>query len=93
MTILIQTRASRLSDVLTSKDVNQIADTQAGVAQAAVTLSNSKTKQGMQGESAASGLNDPKSTQDTPTRLSVAKVGQDGKVKFEQTDDFSALSR
>ena len=93
MTILLQTRASRLSDVLTSRDVNEIADTQAGVTQAPVTLSTGKNTGGRSGESAAGGLNDPKSAQDTPTALSVAKVGQDGKVKFEQTDDFSALSR
>ncbi|MCJ1382127.1 Altered inheritance of mitochondria protein 24, mitochondrial [Xylographa soralifera] len=93
MTVLIQTRASRLSDVLTSRDVNEIANTQAGVAQAAETLSPVKTVEGRSGESASGGLNDPKSTQDTPTRLSVAKVGQDGKVKFEKTDDFSTLSR
>ncbi|MCJ1391943.1 Altered inheritance of mitochondria protein 24, mitochondrial [Xylographa bjoerkii] len=93
MTVLIQTRASRLSDVLTSRDVNEIADTQAGAAQGAVTLSPNDTPEGRSPEGKSGGLNDPKSTQDTPIRLSVAKIGQDGKVKFEQTNDFSALSR
>ena len=93
MTILLQTRASRLSDVLTSRDVSEIADTPAGVAQPAVTLSPSKIAAEKSGESPSGGLNDPKSTQDTPTGLSVAKVGQDGRVRFERTDDFSALSR
>jgi len=88
MTILIQTRASRLSDVLTSRDVNEIADTQAGAAQAAVTLSLDRNEEGK-----SVGLNDPKTTQDAPTQLRVAKIGQDGTVKFEDTNDFSALSR
>ncbi|MCJ1287078.1 Altered inheritance of mitochondria protein 24, mitochondrial [Xylographa opegraphella] len=93
MTILIQSRASRLSDVLTSRDVNEIAETQAGVAQQAVTLTSSKVAREKSGERTLGGLNDPKSTQDTPTGLSVARIGQDGKVRFERTADFSALSR
>ena len=88
MTILIQTRASRLSDVLTNRDVNEIADTQAGTTHTAVALPSSKMAEGSSG-----GLNDPKLAQDTPVRLSVAKIGPDGKVKFEETDDFSSLSR
>lgn len=37
-TILVSSRASRISDVLTARDVNEIADSEAGAVQSAVTL-------------------------------------------------------
>ena len=77
-TILLQTRAARISDVLTSKDVNEIADTQPGVVQSVVTLSQEKS------------LDDFKGQQKTAIpvtikapRMSTASIGSDGKVKFE----------
>lgn len=94
MTILIQTRASRLSDVLTSRDLNEIADTQAGATQAAVTLATRDPldAQPKGTDSQSGGLVDPKSAQDKPVQLSVATIGKDGKVKFQKTGDFTSLS-
>ena len=72
---LLQTRASRLSDVLTTRDVNEMADTPAGAVQAAVNLATSGSKDKAE-----------PSAPPTPvakTRMSFASVGQDGKVKFE----------
>ena len=87
-TILLQTRASRLSDVLTTRDVNEIADTPPGAIQHAVTLATNQGQDGVISSSKASAQ-----TTDAPTRLSVASIGQGGKVLFEETDDFKAISR
>ena len=76
-TILLQTRASRISDVLTSEDVNEIADTQPGVVQHVVTLPQERN----QGES-----RDPKASfplNVKAPRMSTASIGTDGKVTFE----------
>lgn len=87
-TILFQTRASRLSDVLTTRDVNEIADTPPGAIQKAVTLATNQGQDGVISSSKASAQ-----TTNAPTRLSVASIGQGGKVSFEETDDFKAMSR
>lgn len=47
-TILLSSRASRISDVLTSRDVNEIADSPSGAVQAAVTLVSSFQYQSIQ---------------------------------------------
>ncbi|KAG9231435.1 mitochondrial biogenesis AIM24-domain-containing protein [Amylocarpus encephaloides] len=77
-TILLSSRASRISDVLTSRDVDEIADSPAGAVQAVVTLA-SKPKQ------------DPSSSQkqgtDVPTGFHIAEVSRNGKVKFEEVQD------
>lgn len=87
-TILLQTRASRLSDVLTTRDVNEFADTPPGSVQQAVTLATNQRQDGIPNSSETS-----TQTTDMPTRLSVASVGQGGKVSFEETDDFKTISR
>ncbi|MCJ1376035.1 Altered inheritance of mitochondria protein 24, mitochondrial [Loxospora ochrophaea] len=79
-TILLQTRASRLSDVLTSRDVNEIADTPAGEVQAAVTLASKS--------SSTASITSPSTASSAPNRLNFASIGQDGKVEFQETDSF-----
>lgn len=81
-TILMSSRASRISDVLTSRDVNEIADSPAGAVTSAVTLMNKPREE----ESS-------KQTSDVPTGFHVAEVSQDGKVKFEDAKDIKQFVR
>ena len=75
--ILLQTRAARLRDVLTARDVNEIADTEPGALQAAVTLKDDEAVQ--RGSQESSRPAPP------PTQMSYASVGEGGKVKFERS--------
>ncbi|CZR57553.1 probable Altered inheritance of mitochondria protein 24, mitochondrial [Phialocephala subalpina] len=81
-TILMSSRASRISDVLTSRDVNEIADTPAGSLQEAVTLMSKPKEE----ESS-------KQISDVPTGFHVAEVSRDGKVKFEDAEDIKQFVR
>jgi hypothetical protein len=73
-TILMSSRGSRISDVLTSRDVNEIADSPAGALQSAVTLEIQPQEK----------HDIPKSPADVSTGFRFAEVGKDGKVKFEE---------
>ena len=84
--VLLQTRASRLSDVLTTRDVNEIADTPAGAVQAAVTLTASNPHE-------KDSVRAPTTPTINKTRMSFASIGQDGKVKFEEKDDLGNAKR
>ena len=77
-TILLQTRASRLSDVLTSENVNEIADTPPGVVQPVVILGQERS----QAESGSPKL--PVSIK--APRMSTASIGTDGKVTFKPNE-------
>ena len=81
-TILLSTRAARISDVLTTRDINEIADSPAGAVQEAVTLA-SRPKE----DAAAPN----KQFRDVPTGFSYAEVGKDKKVKFEDASVGKAL--
>lgn len=83
-TILISSRASRISDVLTSRDVNEIADAPAGVLQTAVTLVTTpkNVDEGSQ-----------RQVTDVPTGFHVAEVSRDGKVKFADAEDVKSFLR
>jgi hypothetical protein len=81
-TILLSSRASRISDVLTSRDINEIADSPRGAVQSAVTLASTPTD-----ESAK------KQVSDVPTGFHVAKITRDGKVKFEDAQDVQPFVR
>jgi len=81
-TILLSSRASRISDVLTSRDINEIADSPAGAVQSAVTLATTPKE-----ESAK------KQASDVPTGFHVAQVSRDGKVKFEDAQDAQQFVR
>jgi hypothetical protein len=82
--ILISSRASRISDVLTSRDVNEIADSPAAAVQEAVTLVN-KPKDVDEGST--------KQVSDVPTGFHVAEVNRDGKVSFEDAKDVKPFIR
>lgn len=75
-TILIQSRAGRLSHSLTTRDVNEIADTPAGAVQDAITLDMRKESGHGSTTSSAAGSEAHKE------KVTYAEVGADGKVKF-----------
>jgi hypothetical protein len=81
-TILMSSRASRISDVLTSRDINEIADSPAGAVQSAVTLMREPKEEELS-----------KQVTDVPTGFHVAEVGRDGKVKFEDAEDLKPFVR
>lgn len=69
----MSSRASRISDVLTARDINEIADTEAGAVQSAVILAVRPKDDG-------EGLSQRPAN--VPTGIRVAEVSQDGKVNF-----------
>lgn len=73
--ILVQSRGAALSDVLTTRDVNEIADAPAGAVPAAISI-QPKT------ESAASSA--PTARAAAPVTMSYASVKRDGTVKFDK---------
>ena len=80
-TILLQTRASRIRDVLTSENVNEVADTEPGVLQPVVTLVQEQSQERSQGGSRSHKL----PVDIKAPRMSTASIGTDGKVIFEPT--------
>ncbi|KAK1767355.1 mitochondrial biogenesis AIM24-domain-containing protein [Phialemonium atrogriseum] len=80
-TIVMSSRGVRVRDVLTRNDVNEIADTEAGVVPAAVELATTPKK-----------LLEPQKS-DQPVAIHVAAVGKDGKVRFEDTKDLKEFVR
>jgi hypothetical protein len=83
MTLLLSSRATRISDVLTSREINEIADSPAGAVQSAVTLA-AKPKDESTGT---------KRIADVPTGFHVASVGKDGKVQFGDAETLSTLKK
>jgi len=81
-TILLSSRAARINDVLTKRDVNEIADTEAGSVQSAVTLATQPKA-----------IESNKQTTDVPTGFHVAEVSGDGKVKFDDAKDVKSFVR
>ncbi len=81
-TILLSSRASRISDVLTARDINEIADSPAGTVQSAVTLSTKPMDEPLETKRA-----------DTPTGFHVASVSKDGKVRFGDAENLSAFKK
>lgn len=77
-TILLQTRAARIRDVLTSEDVNEIADMQP-----VVTFSQA----GSQKDPAEKPKAGFPVTIKAP-RMSTASISRDGKVTFEPTGEL-----
>ncbi|KAI6352176.1 Altered inheritance of mitochondria protein 24, mitochondrial [Pyricularia grisea] len=72
-TILMSSRGVRVTEVLTNDDVNEIADSEAGVAARAVELATKPEPN----------VEAPEVTRGKITGIHVASVGKDGKVKFE----------
>ena len=75
-TILVQSRAARLSDVLTTRDVNEIADSPAGSVPKALTMQSAAE--------AGTSVTSPASSQAAPASLSYATVSREGTVKFDE---------
>ena len=84
----MQSRASRLNDVLTTRDVNEIADVEPGTASRTVTMERRQDQ--AKGVDAGVDRKDQLKS-DVPTHLSVASIGPGGKVSFKDTDDFKEL--
>ena len=81
-TILLSSRASRISEVLTSRDINEIADSPEGAVQSAVTLATTPKD-----------VVSTEQTTDGPTGFHVAQISRDGKVKFEDAQDIKPFVR
>jgi len=92
-TLLMSSRGVRVADVLSSDDVNEIADTEAGAVPEAVELA-SKPKQ-PQAKAAEESMapTGPTPFMEQPVSIHVAQVGQGGKVKFEDTKDLKEFVR
>jgi uncharacterized protein (AIM24 family) len=94
-TLLVQSRAARLSDVLSTREVNEIADAPPGVAREAVEnvwASGNRVKEdsdasrtGVEGATVSAS---PGGAARKEPRLSYASVSRDGKVKIEETKSF-----
>ncbi|KAI9738336.1 MAG: Altered inheritance of mitochondria protein 24, mitochondrial [Cirrosporium novae-zelandiae] len=80
-TILLQSRASRVSDALTTTEVSEIADSPAGALQSAVTLTAKK-------DDTNSKTSNPRSVARDHTKLNYASVGSGGKIDIKETESF-----
>jgi uncharacterized protein (AIM24 family) len=76
-TLLIQSRATRVNEVLTGRDVNEIADTPAGAVPDALSLASTPVQSG------ATGAPLPASQ----PKLSTASISREGKVTFGSAQD------
>ncbi|KAI8631517.1 mitochondrial biogenesis AIM24-domain-containing protein [Xylariaceae sp. FL1651] len=83
MTLLMSSRGSRVSDVLTNADINEIADAPAGVVPAAVELATRPK----------ASEEPPKTKDEVAVRINVASVGQDGKVQFEDAKNLKEFEK
>lgn len=81
--ILMSSRGARISDVLTNEDVNEIADTEAGIMPKSIEQAAKPKKEGETAVAAS-----PASVAEKPTAIHVATVGQNGKVQFEDAKDL-----
>ncbi len=83
-TLLMSSRGVRVADVLTRDDVNEIADTEAGVVPKAVELALApKTDAASQTTAPAEG----------PVTIHIATVEQGGKVRFEDAKSLNEFVR
>ncbi|KAI1139105.1 mitochondrial biogenesis AIM24-domain-containing protein [Hypoxylon sp. FL0543] len=82
MTILMSSRGTRISDVLTRDDINELADAPMGVAPEAVELAT-KPKPEVT----------PKTQDAAEVKISVASVGPDGKVSFADAKNLKDFEK
>lgn len=87
-TILMSSRASRVSDVLTDEDVNEIADAPAGSVPAAVERATDQTPR-----PSAEEQRDTKTADAAAVDINAASGGEDGKVKFEDSKNLKGLDK
>lgn len=81
-TLLISSRASRVSEVLTTRDVDEIADAPAGQVHKAVTHLTTPNQEEIKPARSS-----------PPTGFSTATVRNDGKVTFEETKSLDEFNR
>jgi hypothetical protein len=94
-TLLVQSRGARLSDVLSTREVNEIADAPPGVVRDAVENvwaggdwmreSSNASRTGVEGATVSAS---PGGEARKEPRLSYASVSRDGKVRIEETKSF-----
>lgn len=82
-TLLMSSRGVSAADVLSNKQVNEIADTEAGVVHKAVELLSEPPKQR---EAFVT-------SEQAPSAIHIASVNKDGKVTFEDTKDLKDSMR
>ena len=82
ITLLMSSRASRVSDVLTARDINEIANSPAGAVHSAATLASKPIEEA-----------EPKRPADIPTGFHVASVSKEGKVQFENAGNLGGFKR
>lgn len=98
-TLLIQSRAARPSDVLSTREVNEIADAPPGLAREVIenaraggsqvkTEGSDAARTGVEGATVSAS---PAGAARTEPRLSYASVSRDGNVKIEETKSFSQV--
>jgi len=81
-----------MNDVLTSRDVNEIADSPAGVTQEAIAVPlQIKTEGDAVSSSSSSSTAPPPGTQSSSQvgRICVATIRRDGKVDIKEAKDFT----
>ncbi|KAM5352062.1 hypothetical protein ACJ41O_004785 [Fusarium nematophilum] len=92
--ILMSSRGVRASDVLTNKQVDEIADAPAGVLAQAVELADKpKLAEGSADKAAAVESAKQETGDQSVTGIHVAAVEKDGKVKFEDSKDLKEFIR
>ncbi|KAL9624303.1 MAG: hypothetical protein Q9160_001550 [Pyrenula sp. 1 TL-2023] len=99
-TILLQSRGARLTDALSTRDVNEIADTQAGVTQKAIEQAQIPQSQRQEDTDSDSDSDPSLQSKRTstpprpvkPPKLNVATIRRDGKVEIEPGKDARAFS-
>lgn len=79
MTILLQTRAVRLKDVLTNRDVNEIAEAPAGSVRKSLSVKADAASEALEQHEGTS-----PAMKTRPTQMSTASIGPDGKVVFNK---------
>ncbi|KAI1620355.1 mitochondrial biogenesis AIM24-domain-containing protein [Exophiala viscosa] len=82
-TLLVQSRAARVNDVLTAQEVNEIADTPAGTVREAIGNTQNPTGASTSRSGVAEAALPPPGNQ---PKVSIARVGGDGKVSFEAAE-------
>ena len=86
-TILLQSRASRITDVLSTRDVNEIADLEPGAISPMITL----TRKGEATEEVEVSHGTTRET-DQPTKMSLASKDPSGKIVFREAKNFKDLT-
>lgn len=85
-TILMSSRGARISDVLTKEDVNEIADTEAGLVARTVEGATKPRELEANPTPSTAGEITPASVIEKPVALNETVVGKDGKVSIEKKD-------